>query len=173
MIFVVGLLATGGRHKEVLCSRRCKIDNVEHEVTLSDILQHWGYESRRGKDVDRKLLPDATILDGLHIELDMGSEDYSRVETRLRGYLDCDDPVIVITTTDGRKREILKRCDFLGEALRACTIAEAMADEVILEDCAGVKYILRKALEKAKHVPGVGRHNVPTRNDLDQARAQD
>jgi hypothetical protein len=145
VIHVVGLEETGGRPREVLCSRKCKIDNMEHERMLSEILLYWGYDSRRGKDVDRRLLPDATILDGLHIELDRGTEDYGRVEARARGYLECDDPVIFITTTEVRKREILKRCDFLGDAVRACTVAEALAEEVVLEDCRGEKYILRQA----------------------------
>jgi len=151
VIFVVGLVETGGRPREVLCSRKCKMDNLEHELTLSEIAHSWRYESRRGKDVDRRLLPDMTILDGLHTELYIDDNmSYERIETRLRNYIDCDDPVIVITTSQTRKQEILKRCDFLSDALLACTVAEALAEEVVLVDRRGNEYILRRAMEKRR-----------------------
>lgn len=166
VIFVVGLEETGGRPREVLCSRKCKIDNLEHELALSGILVSWGYESRRGKEVDQRLLPDATILGGLHVELDRGTEDYSRVEARARGYLECDDPVIFITTSETRKQEILKRCDFLGDGLRACTVAEALADEVTLQDCEGKEYILRKAGWKRRGSSGKPATETPDAEEV-------
>lgn len=150
----MGYIATKGRSRAVFAnSRSWKADTVRHEEILSRILLDWGYACVRGKDVDQKLLPDATILDGLHIELDTGSMNHGRVESRLRNYIDSLDPVIVITASPKRKREILRRCAFLDDGLLACTVSEALAAEVALERCNGEVWVLEKALKKAPKKP--------------------
>jgi len=173
LIFIVGYIATKGRNRAVYAnSRSWKADTIRHEVILSRILLDWGYACVRGKDVDQKLLPDATILDGLHVELDTGSMNHGRVESRLRNYIDSLDPVIVITANPKRKREILRRCDFLQDGLLVCTVSEALAPEVVLEDCNRGHWALEEALRKGLRKPGVSSGTKETKTKEDNVLRQ-
>jgi hypothetical protein len=146
-VFIVGFIATNGRYKAVYCTWKCKSDTIIHELWMSKIVLQLGFPCLRGKDVDQRLLPDGTI-GGLHLEMDLATEDLSRVEARLRNFIDTDDAVLVITTSPHRKQAILDRCSFLKDGLLCCTTAEALADVPAATDCDGHQWDVREVVKK-------------------------
>jgi hypothetical protein len=132
----------------VYSSQRFKTDNVEHELKLTRVVRLWGYQCLRGNDVDKTLRPDGTI-GKLHLEMDTGSMSLPRVEARLRSYIDCEDTVLIITSTEKRMYSILERCSFLSAALLATTYENALQppSKVIVTDCDGDQWALDKVIE--------------------------
>ncbi len=142
----------GGRPVDVLATEKWKSDNMNHEVKLSEVLLHWDIPSIRGKYVDSKLRPDATLLTvrPIHIELDTGSMNWSRVESRMKRYESCEHNVIFVTSTKTRVSGVLSRCNFLASTLLACTHNEAL-EGAELTDCVGEKITLNNLLKNLYH----------------------
>lgn len=151
LIQVVGYIPNqtdGGRPVDVLAVEKWKSDNMNHEVKLSEVLLHWGVPSIRGKYVDSKLRPDATLLTvrPIHVELDTGSMHWPRVESRLLRYRGCEENILFVTSTETRVAGVLSRCEFLASTLLACTHEEAL-EGAELTDCVGEKITLNNLLK--------------------------
>lgn len=151
VIQVVGYIANhtdSGRPVDVLATEKWKTDNMHHEVTLSQVLLHWGVPAIRGKYVDSKLRPDATLLVGqpVHIELDTGSMHWPRVTSRMMRYEEQEEWVLFVTSSERRVSGVLSRCNFLSSTLLACTHKEALG-AAELRDCVGKKITLKNLLK--------------------------
>ena len=149
-LHIVGRVADGDRYVNLVCSQKFKADNAEHEFSLTKLLRAWNVRGTRGKDVDPVLLPDATIADGIHVEMDMGHVPLPRVETRMHKYGGCTAPMLFVTTTERHKMSVLRRCPFLSGTLLACTLEDALRDkrDVILTDVRGRKTSFRRVLSR-------------------------
>lgn len=150
VIRIVGFVPNdgeSGRPVDVYAVDRWKADNMQHEVALSRVLLHWGVPAIRGRHVDPKLLPDATLLCDapVHVELDTGSMNWNRQTARMKKYRECQDNVIFVTLSALRVDRVLKNCPFLASTLLACTYEEAL-HEAELTDCEGEKITLNNLL---------------------------
>lgn len=138
-----------GRLVDVFCVERCKPDNLLHELRMARLLRKWKISFVRGnQNVDPDLLPDATLEDAVHIELDMGSMSHRRVLQRLRNYESISAPVVFVTSARSRMWRVLQSAEFLAGRILGCLYEEALrpADEVILADADGDSITLEELL---------------------------
>ena len=130
-VYRIGMVETGGRPAYVYCRRRIKLDNLEHEVKLTEFLLYFTMPIDRLGDVDPKLRPDATMHakgGDYHVEMDEGTHSAFKAAKRLEVYQNVQATVLFITTSIARGKNILKRCQFLGDKLWVSLYEKAVAD---------------------------------------------
>ena len=131
LIHRIGVVETGGRPAYVYCRRRIKLDNLEHEVKVTEFLLNFDMPIDRLNDVDPTLRPDATMHakgGDYHVELDEGTHSAFNAAKRLEVYQKVNATVLFITTTTARAKNILKRCEFLGDKLWVGLYEKVVAD---------------------------------------------
>jgi hypothetical protein len=114
-----------GRPQDVWLNRKDKADNIEHNLTVSRLVDAFGMPFLAGPEVDQHLLPDAEIGQ-LCVEVDLGSMDGNCMEAKFIRYVDAERPVIVVTTTEERVKTLLERGSLLEGWLLCTTLAEAL-----------------------------------------------
>lgn len=124
--FVVGRTRTAnGRPQNVLLNRKDKGDNIEHNLTVTRLLDAFGMPFRVGPEVDQRLLPDAEIGQ-LCIEVDLGTMDGNRMEAKCVRYVDAERPVVAVTTSENRVETLREHGSLLEGWLLCTTLAEAL-----------------------------------------------
>lgn len=149
-----------GRTRTVWATQKFKQDTLAtHELPLSKLILAWRVPCVRGKFVDSRLLPDATIYDCLHVELDTGKIDLPRAVQRLRKYESVDDPVLFVTRSAARLDRVLERGEFLAGRLVGCTYEAALnaPSDVRLTHCDGDQISLDELLKIVLENPGITR----------------
>ena len=114
-----------GRPQDVLLNRKDKGDNIEHNLTVTRLLDAFGMPFRVGPEVDQHLLPDAEIGQ-LCIEVDLGTMDGNRMEAKCVRYVDAERPVIAVTTSENRVETLREHGSLLQGWLLCTTLAEAL-----------------------------------------------
>ena len=142
----MGYTGEEGRPQDIYSiKKKWKTDRLEHDLGLTRILNCWGVDSEM---TEEEPYPDA-VIENVAIEFDTGSIPLTRVETHIRRYEDCDDPVIFITSSEKRLLNALERFYFLEGRLMGCTYEEALRTpaNVILRHTDGDSIVLSDLLE--------------------------
>ncbi|QDT46147.1 hypothetical protein Pan258_01640 [Symmachiella dynata] len=104
-----------GRKRNVYARRNVKRDNLLHEIRITQIVEALGWpECNRGLDVDENKRADAELFIGEYqyfLEFDNGTESRKQVEKRWGVYENTEDPLLVVTTSERRKKSLLRWCD--------------------------------------------------------------
>lgn len=144
-IHIVGYTGSSGRPRDVYSIRRkWKADRLEHDLALTRILNKWNIDSEMSESDP---FPDA-VIGQLYVEYDTGTIPLTRVETHMRKYEDCDNPVVFITRSENRLINALDRFLFLEGRVMACTDEKAMREpsDVILRHTDGDTILLDELL---------------------------
>lgn len=108
----IGYVKWGGGQRKVFCGWRPKLNQLLHEVLLTQFLLPFLHlEIRRGKYVKKRLNPDATILGEpvVHVELDRDTEGYRQAKRRMQVYKNCPDLVVWVAPTMARMEGLRQR----------------------------------------------------------------
>jgi hypothetical protein len=106
----VGGLSTGGKKRNLYSTR--EIRNLHHEWCVGQVLKAFDWpECHTGSEVDKDIRPDGELFFGdqmYFLELDTGTMKRSQVERRWKQYEDKEEPMLVVTLTESRLRDLLR-----------------------------------------------------------------
>ncbi len=151
-----------GRPEHVWCRWRPKVDQLLHEVELTELLLRLdvGALLRGPHLADTQVRPDAELrLNGrrYYLELDRGTISYRQVARRFQKYESCPQLSLWICATEERMEGMRQRAGHLRHTALFTTYAEALASPhgEIWRDFRGGKASLpREGGEKAGYNPG-------------------
>lgn len=145
IIAILGDVPGGGAKPRIVYGKKCKLDNLRHEVGISEVIINFelaGWAWCRGKDVDPAYRADADLRRYEHafrLEVDLDNERNRALERRLSEYRDSKDFVLFVAPNERRIREVLRVGAFLREQLLCTTLAKAIREPFaeIWEDVCG------------------------------------
>lgn len=122
-----------GRPEQVYCRWRPKVDQLIHEVELTELCLclDAGKILRGPHTTDDHIRPDAEVWIGgrvFYLELDRGTMSYAQIERRFRLYENCSHFVLWVCPTEERKDGLRSRAARLRQTALFTTLADALAD---------------------------------------------
>lgn len=129
--FVGTVARRAGRPEHVYCRWRPKVDQLLHEVELTELcLRLDAGRILRGPHVtDTQLRPDAEVwINGrLHyLELDRGTMGYLQIEKRFRKYEGCGHLVLWVCSSDERREGFRHRASGIRSIALFATLADVL-----------------------------------------------
>lgn len=129
--FVGTVARKNGRPEHVYCRWRPKVDQLLHEVELTELcLRLDAGRILRGPHVtDTQLRPDAEVwIDGqlYYLELDRGTMGYQQIEKRFRKYEGCGHLVLWVCSSDERREGFRHRASGIRNIALFATLADVL-----------------------------------------------
>jgi hypothetical protein len=102
---------------EIVYGRRCKQDNIEHEVWITEFEVILGCPIQRGVKVGRTESDGFLVREGRNcfVEIDTGTMDRKQIKGKWKRYGEVDGFILVVTMTDARMDRLREWSDRVSE----------------------------------------------------------